>query len=400
MIWALCGVAAAGGFAVTQQGATASGTGHASTARYDLADQAWANPAALVDDGGLRVGAGVAMASSRISAETSAGAVQTVPGVALPPHLFASLSVKRFAVGVSLNTAYAGGVRWPDDSPLRFESISSAPQFIRVAPFLGVRVGPVQLAVGAHIDRGTLVVTRATDHVLEEGRATLALGGTGAGFHAAAWVPATPHVSLGLTYKSASAVPLEGLADFDVPDAFGADLPDQVVTSRMVLPDRVSAGVQVEVGRVRVLADLVYTRWSANQELAFHLTDPATDDVVQVNAWRDTLATHLGGELAAKRWVGRLGGYVDGWPNAAAPLTTLAPSSPDGTRVGLTVGGGVRVGPLRVDAFGEQLWILRRTSASSESVSATYRGTATLAGLTLGVQLGEPAHRPDRNPNR
>jgi hypothetical protein len=79
----------------------------------------------------------------------------------------------------------------------------------------------------------------------------------------------------------------------------------------------------------------------------------------------------------------RGGGSVDAAP---APLTTLSPSAPDGTRVGGTVGvGGAVSDHLRVDGFAERLVVLTRTAAGSEAPAATYDGQAWVGGLTVGA---------------
>ncbi len=267
---------------------------------------------------------------------------------------------------------------------------------MRGALFVGGQRGRLRLAGGLHVDVGSLTVARATDHVDAEGQVTLAVRGRGVGGHLAAFVDVSEHVAVGLTYKSATAVRLRGGADFDVPVEFAATLPDQAARSRLVLPDRAALGLAVGSPGLRGLVDVVYTRWSHNEATTFELA--ASDDVVQRNEWRDTLALHGGleGRMGPLTW--RVGGFVDGLPQPAAPARTLAPSSPEGTRVGSTLGVGA--GPasprrpgepraaLGVDAFAEVLRILPRTSTSAEAPAARYAGTAVLAGATVALYVG------------
>lgn len=389
VLLALLRPAAAGGFEVAQQGAIAGGTGHATVGRTGDAALAWGNPAALADGGGLRIAAGAALASSVIEAEADPWQARSVPALGTPPHLCASYAGGPLVGGLALNTAFAGGIAWPEDSPLRFESVRSSPTFLRIAPFVGGRLEGIRVAAGVHVDTGGLSVARATDHVTEEGSVALELLGTGLGADASLQLDVSDRVVLGLTYKGRTAVALQGWADFDVPAPFAADVPDQAVSSELILPDRITAGVGLAAGpasapeRYRGYVDLSLTLWSTYQALTFDFEQPNTADVVQRNDWRNTVALRGGAEADVASVTLRLGAYLDGVTGPPGPPETLAPSSPDGTRVAGTLGAGLALlDQLRLDAFAEHLRILQRTSTSTEAPSASYRGHATIAGLT------------------
>lgn len=385
----------AGGFELAQQSAIAGGTGHAGTARVDAAS-AWANPAALADDGGWRGMLGVVAAGPVVTAEGDGWGTTSTSGVATPPHLYGSWSSGRFAAGVAANLAYAGGIAWPEDSPLRFEIVSSEPRFLRIAPFVAGNVGRLRLGLGMHVDRGYLSVVKATDHVAEEGRVELALRGGGLGADASAWLDAGP-VSLGASYKGRSRLSLAGEADFDVPDAFAPRYPDQEIAGSWRLPDRFSLGAALETGPITSLLDLGLATWSVNDELVIEMSEAAPDDVVQRNDWRDSLSVRFGAEGTVGRWTARGGGYVDGLTGAPPPAETLSPSSPDSVRLGATVGGGVALGVARLDAFGEFLRLLPRTSTGPDAPLARYQGHALVAGLAVTV-AERPRPEPELKP--
>ena len=392
MIALLAAPALAGVFEVAQQSAAAGGTGHASTGRAVDAAAAWFCAAALADDGGLRLAVGAALASSRITATSTDPerpfTTASENGLGTPPHAYASFARGPAAIGVAVNTAFAGGVRWPDDGPLRFESIASAPTFFRVAPFAGVRLGAVRLAAGFHADAGSLSVEKATDHVTDEGRAHILLRGAGVGADASLFVQAGDLVGIGLSYKGRTRLPLEGEADFDVPDPFAPGLPDGAASARWRLPDRLALGVAVGDGRLRGLADAAVTVWSVNDALRIDFADTAAGDVVQVNAWRPSLALRGGGEGDLGPVTLRAGAYVDGLPGPPGPTDTLGPSSPDGARVGGTLGAGVGLGEhVRIDVFGELLRVLERASTSADAPAVAYRGSAAVGGLTAALAL-------------
>jgi hypothetical protein len=380
---ALVTTAWAGGFEVAEQSGVAGGTGNASTARVD-ASAAWFDPAALADDGGARIALGAALAAVTVEASGAAGDARSDSPLGTPPHLYASWAGSGWLAGIAVDAPFAGGVRWPADSPYRFDALESAPRFFRVAPFIGRRLGPIRVSLGAHVDTGGLTVVQATDHVVSEGLATLSLRGTAVGVDASAW-GSVDRLQVGVSYKSRSKVPLRGEADFDVPDAFAATLPDQRATSELWLPDRLALGVLWDGGRWRALADGVLTTWSVHDVLTIDFEDPATPDVVQRDAWRDSLAVRAGGELDLGPLTARAGGGVE---TATPPTDTLGPASPDGTHLSGAVGLGSAVGEhFRVDGFAEHVAVLARTADGSEVPDASYRGSAWIGGITFGTSF-------------
>jgi len=98
----------------------------------------------------------------------------------------------------------------------------------------------VRIAGGIHVDAGSLLVRKATDHVTEEGSATISLRGAGIGADAALYVTVAEPLAIGISYKSRTRLALAGEADFDVPDPFAAGLADQEVSAPWTLPDRLA----------------------------------------------------------------------------------------------------------------------------------------------------------------
>jgi long-chain fatty acid transport protein len=382
--------AQAAGSEIPDQSASASGTAGASTARASDPAAAFFNPAALVDGRGLRVGVGSAFAVAALRSESAPGA----PGAAFAidaqgslraiPHLAASYAYRDFALGLSLHVPFGGAVAWPASSALRFEALESSQRVVRIAPFVGARFKMVSVAAGPQIDLGQVEVKRATNHVLEEGSAHLLLDGSGIGAQAAVFVEPTDRLAFGLSYKSRSMVRLTGDGDFTVPAVFASRYPDQAVSARLYLPDRIALGAAYAITPpARVLFDVTYTVWSQNQSLVFDFAEPQTPDTTIKNEWRDTMAFRLGGELdVVPRVTARAGAFVDGLPTPAAPSNNLTPASPDMSRVGGSAGAGVKVtSGVAVDAFYSLFTLLERSSTSNNAPLATYSGTAHIFGL-------------------
>lgn len=404
--------AAAVGTEIADQSASASGTAGAGTARDRDPGAAYFNPAALADGYGLRAGLGAAFALPSIRASTTKDAPafespspfdeSSKTSLRVIPQLAVSYAFKDVMAGVSAHVPFGGGVTWPSDWPLRFDAIKTDLRVIRISPFVGARFSWLRVAAGPNIDIANLEVERATQHVLEEGKVHLALHGIGFGGQIAFFAQASKEVTVGLSYKSRSVTTLKGDADFTIPVPLAAQYPDQDVSAKLKLPDRIALGTMIGLGEkqnVRVLGDLVYALWSINDELVFDFARSETPDSVNKNEWHDALTVRVGVEAdVAERFVARGGLFVDGVFGPAGPPENLAPSSPDMTRLGASLGGGMKLTEaLAADVFYSFFTLLERSSSSANLPLATYSGTAHVFGLGLRVALGgrEPAEKTE-----
>lgn len=399
---ALPAPAFAGGYELAQQGAAAAGAGHAGVARTDDGSAAWFNPAAIADGGGFRATVGISLGGSTVRAFGDGWEGQTINPVSTPPYAYISFSNAWWGVGVTANLAFAGGVRWPDDWEHRFEVLESSPRFLRTTAFFAFRLGPVSFAAGPHLDYGQLSIRKATDHVAEEGSAHIALRGLGVGVDVSALFHLGEFVDLGASYRSRSILKLNGEADFEVPIPFQSRFPDQAVTSRLVLPDRIAVGVGIRpkgATRLSILTEVSLTLWSVNDELVIDFEQDVTSDTTVKNEWRPTMALRGGVDVRVhKRLVLRGGLYLDGLWGAPPPPERLSPSSPDSTRLGLTAGGRIEATDwLAFDLFYEHIELLPRTSTGDDAPIATYRGFANLGGVSVSVAV-PVARRPASPP--
>lgn len=393
--------ARAAGTELVDQGAAASATANAATARAGDPSAAFFNPAALVDGKGLRVGLGATFALASISAKQSPGAppptfaVDAEKSLRAIPYLSASYAYDWFAAGIAINVPFGGGVTWPKDWPLRFEAVDSQVRVIRVAPFIGAGTQRASIAVGPHFDFGTLEVKRATNHVLEEGSVRLATHGSAVGGQIAAFFRPLDELTIGVSYKTKSIIRLSGDADFEVPATFAPQYPDQGVDSQLRLPERFAFGVGWTIAPpTRVYVDFTVAGWSTNELLVFDFENPQTPDSTVKNQWRDTIALRVGGEHdLTTRLTLRGGLFVDGLSGPAAPSQNLSPTSPDMTRIGASVGGGFALSEgVALDAFYQLFVLAERASTSADYPLATYNGLAHLFGLGARFAWDPSAH--------
>ena len=64
------------------------------------------------------------------------------------------------------------------------------------------------------------------------------------------------------------------------------------------------------------------------------------------------------------------------------------PTSPDASRLGVTVGASWRFADAwSADVFGERMWLLRRDTTSTDTMPASYGGSAIIVGAGVRARL-------------
>jgi long-chain fatty acid transport protein len=370
----------AGGLAVGEQNAVSAATGGAGAARDDDPGAAWHDPASLADDGGLRIGFSLALARPTLEARAADGSwtANNESKWATPPHLDASFARDRWAAGVAVGVPFGGGVVWPQMWPGATEAVRTDLMVIRTAPFVAWSFGALRVSAGAHLDAGRLQIARNLDFIDTQGDVRIDMSGHGYGVDASAYWKARADLGVGIVYRSHTTLRFEGPANFTAPAAFSEKTPDQTARTEMTMPDQIVLGSRWQRGAFAALLDLEYSRWSVNQRTVVTFTNASTPQAVQENGWHDTTTVRGGGEWRRGKLVLRGGAYFDPSP---VPAEHLTPSSPDATRIGVTAGVSWHFAPAwSADLFGENMWLLRRNTTSTDTMPASYGGTAIVVG--------------------
>lgn len=377
----------AGGFAVPEQTAVSGGTGGASVARADDPGAAWFAPSALADGGGLRLDASLILARPSLEARALDGSwtASNDSAWSTPPHLNVSFAAGDWAGGVSVGVPFGSGVAWGDDWEGQYEIRSTDLVAFRIAPFVAYSFGKVRVSAGLHVDLARMQIGRDLDFIDTEGTVAIDMDGRGLGGDASIYWQASPRVAFAAAYRSRTKIKLAGGADFTAPDAFADKTPDGAVTSEVTLPDQIVAGTFVRVvPGYAVLADVELTAWSTRERTVIDFAHEGTPDIMRMDNWHNSVAVRAGGEYTRGPLTLRHGMFFDQSP---APQQNLAPSSPDASRLGLTVGASYGFGGgWAADAFVESMWLLRRDSMNDEALAASYGGRALLLGLGVRYQ--------------
>ncbi|MEZ4336304.1 MAG: outer membrane protein transport protein [Sandaracinaceae bacterium] len=416
LVLASPGLALAGGFEVPDQSAVAGATGGTGTARRGDPSSAWYQPAETADGRGFRGGLGILLAIPTISAlaledPMETGTTDTV--VSPPPHLHLSYAEHEWSVGAYVGVSHGSTVSWPEGWWGRFESMSTAILGIRAAPFFALRLGgehglvegfpDIRVSIGAHVDTVRVQQGRALDFIDQEGRVDLLFWGAGVGGDASVYWQATPEIGVGVTYKSRTWMRMNGDADFTVPDAFVGRAPDQHASTELTIPDRLTFGFGYQDPMFGLWADLGVTFWSVRSRTQVDFERDVTSDIDTPTSWHDAVALRVGGEVSPiPELTGRAGIFYD---QEVGPDDTLAASSPDMARVGVTLGAGVNVTPeFGFDFYYAYVAFLGRDSTSLDAALARYSGELHLVGLTLrlvvdpGAGAAEPTAEPVTEP--
>lgn len=379
--------ASAGGFAIAEQDAVATGRGGTGVGALTGASAVHYNPAALSRvfsiDGVVGATGIVPLATATDPATDSAQSARV--GLRVPPHVYAGYGNGKYGLGLGFNAPFGGGLRWNDDFRGRFEIIEQNLQVLAGHAAAAWQIVP-QLSVGATVTlySASVGVERRVDFVSSEGTAMLA--GSGLGVGAAFGVSYAPseHLRLGLTGRLPTTVQLNGRAHFaDVPDAFATTLQDQEIQASLPLPGRLALGAGLYMDAVRVFADADYTLWSSFDRFAVQFSQNESLNVDQPRNWQNAFAVRLGAERDLTDVATlRAGLFFD---QKTSPADTLSPSLPDSDRVGFSLGGGKDFGAVQVDgAYMFVLFIPR--SAEGEAFQARYNASAHLLALTFRLR--------------
>lgn len=373
----------AGGFAVSDQDAMASGRSNTGVGVSGTASSIHFNPAGLGEVKGLAAtgGATLLFPTATATDPTSGQATSTLSGAKVPPHVYAAWGTGRFTVGAGFNAPFGGGLAWPTDWSGNTELTQMQLQVL--AGHLGGawRINDAW-SVGANVSvYGTSVLLeRRIDFVDRMGQALLGGSGLGVGGQAGVSFAPTDRVRLGLMGRLPAAVTLTGRASFtDIPSSFNATLPDQAITSRLVLPAKLALGGDFQLPWLRLFADVEYTFWSSFDAFVVDFADPVTPDVSQARNWQNAPTFRLGAEREFGKVMVRLGAVLD---LAASPADTLSPSLPDSTRVGGSAGVGYDFGTVRADLAYQFVAFLPRAS-TGDAFPAQYTASAHVLALSV-----------------
>jgi len=393
LVLAMPASAHAAGFALADQGGASSALAGAATARGDLPEAGYTNPAGYILHPGFRANLGLSLLGPRITHTSGDGTdTSTTSGPTPIPRAHAAFASKFVGAGVSVFAPYASSVPWPAGWAGRYASQSSRLQVIEAAPHVMVRPLPfLGIAASARMHFGSLSLSRSIDFVAQDGAIDLDASGVGIGWQLAALARITDPLYVGAVFRSGTTIDMAGTADArDVPVEFSDRARDTRFTTTIRTPWRASVGGSYRFADMTVSADAEVSGWQRFDAIAIDFEDPAVADLSDPRDWQTSYALKLGYEyvIPGDQFRARAG---FAWDPSPAPLETLSPSSPDSDRIIAALGAGWRAPfGLEVNLGLSATRLAPRTSQIVEGFPGSYRGRI-LAG-TVDVSWS-PAKR-------
>jgi long-chain fatty acid transport protein len=384
------GTAAGQGYGVYEQGACEMGRAGAGVAApCDDGSAVFFNPAAIVLPRDSRASAGATLIGPR---GTFTGFGDAATGtmkknwLGAPTAYYTRPVRDRLAIGVGTFVPYGLTTEWPLDFAGRFVAYKAVLQSWYVQPTVAYRISDA-IAIGGGIDIAfsRLELDQRVDlaaQVLAPGITFAQLGvpigtdfanfkisgtDTSVAAHVGVLVTTSRSLSLGARYLSRHTVDAEHLdlestqvatglrvpvalpgipagtpVDGLVAPLFGATgrIGNQQAATRLTVPDQIVVGAAVTpVDRLTLLGDYQLTTWSVFKALEF-ATDRGLDETIVKN-YRNTSGVRLGADYRVTGAVALRAGVLA--HQAAAPGGSVTPDLPEGARVELTAGAGVRV---------------------------------------------------------
>jgi long-chain fatty acid transport protein len=409
------GVAAAGGFAITEHGGRGLGSAWAGEAAVaEDARTIYFNPAGMTLLRGTNLVGGMAgirtygtfeNEGSHLNEAVGGGPLRGNDGgnggaLGAIPSLYVSHQLlERLWVGLGVDAPFGLRTSWDPDWVGRYNAVVSDLKSVNVNPSLAVRVlDSLSLGAGLNVqythakltnflDLGTLCVVEqgltpelcnAAGLPPQGADAFVKIVGSswGVGWNVGAmWEPRTG-TRVGLTYRSRIQHVLEGDADFSVPTQARAlvkptgQLRDTGARAPVEFPDSASlAAFQQLTKKLAVMGDVTWTHWDRFTQLYVNFDNPQQTDFAVPENWRDTFRVALGLKYdPTARWSLRAGFAWD--ETVISSPRFRDPRIPDSTRYWMAFGAGYQVtDSLRVDAGYAHIFIPSAPSRNRDPVT-------------------------------
>lgn len=385
--------ALAAGFAIGEQGAASGALAGAATARPDLPEAGFYNPAGYVlmdaaTPWSARGVLGLTLIRPRLThtsqeVETRAGSSFTPL-----PRVHLGGGTKWLGASASFDVPFGSSIDWGRAWPGRHELTSSSLQVLEFGANLASRPHRLlALSAGARLQTSALEIKRRVDVAAPERDARVHLLGEarGLGLQASLLVMPLDSLTFGLTYRSRVTHDFKGVADFeDIPIELEDRAHDTPMSARFVMPSRLALGGAFDHATGVVSADLEVWGWQTTRELVIDFEDEGMEDVRQPREWERTVAARVGYEhrLLAELLRLRVGAALDASP---VPDETVGPSSPDGRRLTGSLGAGY-VAPFGLSAsLGVSYTrIMARDAAAQATLPGRYEGDIFALSFDVG----------------
>lgn len=346
VIFLCAATVSAGGFQVNDHSARAMGLGGALVASPNDAASLYANPSGISFLSGthLSVGTTIMMPETKFTLATDPGNTsRTQSQVLFPPNISLVHTFEGgFGFGVSASMPFYTKNEWAADWPGGRVSNRTEIRVVFISPAISAKILPF-LSLGASLNVAFSRMTtsrRIGFDQVDVRDATQVLDGPGktsVGFTAGFLLHPDDVWSLGAAYRSRIAIPVEdGSVTFEgIPGQEAARYPNSTFTTRLHIPDHVSAGIGCSPFKALYLSgEVQYMYWSTLSGMTMVFADAALQANPNVQKsiplrWKNSATARAGMEITLGD-IRIRAGYA--YEESPVPDEYARPSIPDAKR--------------------------------------------------------------------
>ncbi len=378
---AMCGSAAASGFALIEQ--SASGMGNAFAGGAAIADDAstvFFNPAGMSRLSGKQIAIAAHAITPSAKYTSSAGVPSggDAGSTSIVPNAYFVMKVKpdlRFGLGVNvpfgLETSYDPS--WAGKQ----QAIKSKIETVNVNPSLSYQVND-KLSIGAGVDYQHIKGELTEDQGGAVGLADINGSDSTWGYNLGALYNVDAATRIGVAMRSAMSYTLSGTVATSLPFANGP------VTLAIKLPGNFSvSGFHQYNEKWDVMADVTWTGWSTFKQVNIVNAAGASISNTPEN-WKDTVRVSVGATYHYNpQWLSRVGVAYD---QAPVPDAFRTARIPDNNRTWLSFGGQYKPSAASAIDVGYAHLFVSDTSINQPTPAPALVGTYKISVDTLSVQ--------------
>ncbi len=257
------------------------------------------------------------------------------------PHLYGvhKLPDSGVAIGLGVFIPFATSPEWPDNWAGRAAGERLRVLALAINPNIAWEIVPgLSIAGGFSLIQSSLEIERTIRGSIgdpgEDIGVEIAADGQGYQGNAAILWRAHDMVSVGVSYRTAIKVDMDGEVDFTLPNATYAGLfPDQDVSTSFRFPDTVNAGIGIfPTEDLKIDAEIEFNRWNVVRQLVIDFEEGVPSQaLVTQQDWENEVAYRLGADyMGSSKWNFR-GGIA--WDPSPTPKNRRSPISPDSDRI-------------------------------------------------------------------
>jgi long-chain fatty acid transport protein len=348
LLLGLSGEAIAGGLALTEHGAAATGKANAFAGEANDPSALFYNPAGITQLPGTQVmiGTSIVYLDSTFRSSTSGESTQLQDQFPLLPHLYITHRFKQFderlSIGLGIFTPFGIIIDWPDNWQGRFASTNVKLRVTIYQPTVAFQATKdLSLAAGLRIADVAAEFERQIN--IGNGESTLRahdLTANPIGWNVALLYHVTDTTSVGLQFMSEIQAKVNGMADFTGPASLA--FPNTGFHSSIKLPPQLVVGISTKIiPRWTFNADIEWEGWRTvgSLPLSFDGTASALNHPGP-RLWTNSYVFRIGGEFAATDRIAIRGGYF--YDQTPIPDNTFDPNIPVANLHAITTGLGYK----------------------------------------------------------